>query len=368
MNIDELLEKDLSLLSREELLKIKEHCEEQAGIFDASQMAEKIAINALYGALSNQYFILFNIEIAKGITSNSRFYINLLGNYLNNYMKSVDGSNGEYLIYIDTDSNYLKFPEKIMSQISSSPMSEKVDFLSNWIEDKIQPEINSTSSKLGEIFNALSANKISAKREAISDVAVFLSKKKYFMSVRDSEGVRYPDDNPYIKKMGIEIIRSSTPAFSKKHLSDSIKTILFKNESELKTWLSDIRNYYKSADLMDIAKVSSISSANYNLGVDKSIPINSRAFLVTNNYINNLKSNEFQPLELGEKVRMLYLKTPNPLKSNIFAFNNEKFARLFLEYIDYDTNFEKFFMSPLEIMTTPLKFKIRKSTEELEVW
>ena len=41
---------------------------------------------------------------------------------------------------------------------------------------------------------------------------------------------------------------------------------------------------------------------------------------------------------------------------------------LFKDYIDYDLNFEKFFLKPLEIMTGPLKFNVHKNTEALELW
>lgn len=263
------------------------------------------------------------------------------------------------------NSCYVQVPPKICEKLPKDPQLA-TDIIDKFIETKIQPIINSSSQELGSIFNALDASRISAKREAIASSAVFVAKKRYFMKVIDSEGVRFSE--PYLKTMGIDIVRSSTPAFSKKYLKKSVNIILESTEEELKEWLKNIRSLYLDQNLMDIAKISSVSSSKYKLGVDKSIPINSRAFLVSNHYINSLNTGEFQPLELGEKVRMLYLREPNPLKSNIFAFNNEKFANVFKDYIDWDTNFNKFFLKPLEIMTGPLNYNLHKETETLEEW
>lgn len=331
---------------------------------DVNQLTFKILINSLYGACGNKHFILYNKEIAKAITSNSRFYINLMSKNINNYLCDLCGS-GNYIKYGDTDSNYVQVPPKICEKLPKDPQLA-TDIIDKFIETKIQPVINSSSQELGSIFNALDASRISAKREAIASSAVFVAKKRYFMKVIDSEGVRFSE--PYLKTMGIDIVRSSTPAFSKKYLKKSINIILESTEEELKEWLKNVRSLYLDQNLMDIAKISSVSSSKYKLGVDKSIPINSRAFLVSNHYINSLNTGEFQPLELGEKVRMLYLREPNPLKSNIFAFNNEKFANVFKDYIDWDTNFNKFFLKPLEIMTGPLNYNLHKETETLEEW
>lgn len=331
---------------------------------DVNQLTFKILINSLYGACGNKHFILYNKEIAKAITSNSRFYINLMSKNINNYLCDLCGS-GNYIKYGDTDSNYVQVPPKICEKLPKDPQLA-TDIIDKFIETKIQPVINGSSQELGSIFNALDASRISAKREAIASSAVFVAKKRYFMKVIDSEGVRFSE--PYLKTMGIDIVRSSTPAFSKKYLKKSVNIILESTEEELKEWLKNVRSLYLGQNLMDIAKISSVSSSKYKLGVDKSIPINSRAFLVSNHYINSLNTGEFQPLELGEKVRMLYLREPNPLKSNIFAFNNEKFANVFKDYIDWDTNFNKFFLKPLEIMTGPLNYNLHKETETLEEW
>lgn len=263
------------------------------------------------------------------------------------------------------NSAYFRIPNSLIDK--SLDKNTQTDKISDWIESDIQPIINKSSEEIGELFNALDSSRISAKREAISDASVFVAKKRYFMRVLDSEFVRYTE--PHLKTMGIDIVRSTTPKFSQKYLTDSINLILDSNEATLRSWLSKVREKFMKQPLMDLAKTSSISKTNYDLKKDKAIPINSRAFLVTNQFIKSQKlDSQFQYLEPGEKLKMMYLKLPNPVNQNIFAFNDERFAQLFKPYIDWDTNFKKFFLQPLKLMVEPIGWYLDKQTESLEVW
>lgn len=253
----------------------------------------------------------------------------------------------------------------VLEAIKNLDLNSKIDYIDNYIETEIQPIINASSQELGDIFNALDASKISAKREVIAEKAIFIAKKRYIMKIWDSEGVRFAE--PHFKMMGIDLVRSSTPEFSKKYLKDSINILLDGNEQDVSNFISSVRTKFMNASLSSIAKVSSISKLNYKLD-EKSIPINARAAIVSNNYIAKHFNGRFQQLVSGEKVKMLYLIKNNPLGSNIFAFNNEDFALHFKDYIDWDTNFEKFFLSPLEIMTKPLGYNIYKQSEDLDCW
>lgn len=72
------------------------------------QMVLKILINSLYGALGNRYFKLFNVDIARAITGNTRFYIVLSKHRIPEFLRKFGESNGvkdnNYYCYSDTDS------------------------------------------------------------------------------------------------------------------------------------------------------------------------------------------------------------------------------------------------------------------------
>ena len=258
---------------------------------------------------------------------------------------------------------------------STDDNNTKADKIDDFIKTKIDPVIEENNKEFCDFVNALDSTVVKAEREVIADSAVFVAKKRYFMRVLDNEGVRY--ETPKIKRMGIEIVRSSTPSFSKKYLDDSINIILDKNNKDLLEWVKETKQLFTNQKLSEIAKTSSVSNLNYSLdkvqydqnGRKISIPINSRAALVTNRYIeqNNL-SDQFQPISPNDKIKILYMKTPNPLNSNVMAFIDNRFAEMFRQYVDFDENWDKFFLAALEIMTNPLNYDLGNQKEELDVW
>ncbi len=257
------------------------------------------------------------------------------------------------------------FVEAFENKNTGCTLEDKINFCDSFEIKIIQPLIQQCIKDFSNELNAFNQGVIGAEREIIADETVFVAKKKYFSRVRDSEGVRYPLDDPYIKVMGLEIIKSGTPTYSKKHLKDAIPMILDLTEEELKTWLQ-LREYeYQQEHLGAIASVAGVSNLDYKLG-EKGVPIGARSALVHNHYLrdNNLLE-QFAEISAGDKTKRLYLLEPNPLGSNVVAFLDDRFIQIFKEYIDYELNFEKGFKSPLNIMTKSLGWNLNKTTESL---
>jgi intein/homing endonuclease len=204
----------------------------------------------------------------------------------------------------------------------------------------------------------------------VHNCAVFTAKKKYYARVRDNEGTRYPPDSPKIKVTGLEIIKSSTPIWSKKYLKQAIPHILDKDEEDLRNWVKEIKKEFIEVDLNMIAGVGGISSIDYDLN-EKRVPIGSRAAIRYNNYIkeNNI-DDTYAPIHGGDKCKRIFLKEPNAFHSNIISYNNDSFVNEILKHncVDYDTNFEKNFINPLNLMIEPLNYNLEKETEDLTDW
>ena len=81
--------------------------------------------------------------------------------------------------------------------------------LTGFCQAKIEPFIDSSYQELATYVNAYD-QKMQMKRENIADRGIWTAKKRYILNVWDSEGVRYAQ--PKLKMMGIEAVKSSTPA------------------------------------------------------------------------------------------------------------------------------------------------------------
>ena len=63
-------------------------------------------------------------------------------------------------------------------------------------------------------------------------------------------------------------------------------------------------------------------------------------------------------IKSGDKVRLCFLKLPNPVKSDIIAFPDYWPAELGLDdYIDYEKQFQKTFIDGLQMILDAIKWK-----------
>jgi len=170
--------------------------------------------------------------------------------------------------------------------------------------------------------------------------------------------------------MGLEIIKSSTPPWSKKYLKEAIPHILDKDENDLRNWIKSIKNEFIKVNLNQIAGVGGVSRLDYKIG-DKGIPFGSRAAIMHNMYIkkHNLED-QYAPIQAGDKCKRISLQTPNVFDTEIIAYTNDSFVKEIQKHncVDYDTQFEKYFMKPLDLMVAPLNYDLEKETEELDDW
>lgn len=259
------------------------------------------------------------------------------------------------------------FMEKYQKENPGLSINEYVDWADNFEKKVVQPLIQRSIEDFANELNAYNKDVIGCEREIISDSAVFTKKKKYYARVRDSEGTRFPEDAPYIKVMGLDIIKSTTPMWSKKYLKDAIPHILDKDEQDLINWIHEIKSEFTQVDKNKIAIVGGVSSLDYNI-TDKGIPIGSRSALVHNKYIedNNLDK-KYPPIQPGDKCKKIFLITPNKFDSNIIAYTSDEFINE-IDCVDYDTQFEKGFMKPLALMVNALNYNLNKETESIDDW
>jgi len=309
--------------------------------------------------------------MARAITGNGRYYIQLMANYIEKGLQELLPSSKPYIVYGDTDSNYFfvePFVKKAFENNADASITDKVDFCDNLYNDVIDKFVQKSITDFCKEYNAYNQAVIGSAREIISDKAIWTAKKKYIARVFDSEGVRYSE--PKIKVMGLDLIRSGTPPFVKKKLKESIDIILDSNESTMTDWKDKSFQEYMKQPLNDISKIQGVSSIDYVQG-QKGIPIGARSAMKHNAFIkkNNLE-NEIQIIQAGDKIHQMYLKEPNIFGSNIIAWTSDNFIKHIEEAncVNYELCFEKYFLAPLQLMTDALKWNITKTTQDLDDW
>lgn len=259
------------------------------------------------------------------------------------------------------------FMEKYIFDHPNESMDDYVTAADNFEQEYIKPIVDKSIEDFAKELNAYNPEVIGASREIIADRGVFTDKKKaYYARVRDDEGTRMPEDEPYIKVMGMDVVKSGTPAWSKKKLKEAIPKILDSSEKELKEWLASIKHEYTQVPLHQIANMGGVNNLDYKLGQGR-VPIGSRTAIVYNNY---LKDNDldgiYEPVMVGDKSKRLQLLLPNKFKSDVIAFMPDNFVNeIPRESVNYDLQYEKTFMKMLHHMTRCLDYKIFQETQSL---
>lgn len=242
-NFDEIVD-TLPTLSAKELDSLLMDAWMLSNQYGAKSITQKTFMNSIYGATSNAWYPLCNVNSAADITGEGRFYIRYAANGINNWFtntwhvsdklhellrayvfKHKDGSVEydmsahfsdvsevaklppvDYVLYIDTDSIYVEFDECIKS---IGYTGEPVYFIRALNELALAPLFNQI---LGDkVKQRNGENFLKFDLENISAVAFFSAKKKYLCALAWEESNNKVYDNPaaHLKGKGIELAQNS---------------------------------------------------------------------------------------------------------------------------------------------------------------
>lgn len=303
--------------------------------------------------------------MAEGITTSGqlsiRWMANKLNAFLNKTLKTVDE---DFVVAIDTDSIYLKLEALIEKVCADKDTDGKIKYMDRICEEVIQPFIDQGYTELADYMNAY-AQKMVMKREVLADKAIWTAKKRYVINVHNSEGVQYA--KPKVKVMGLEMVKSSTPAVIRDQLHDSLQVILHGSESDLHRYVREFKAKFEKMPVEEIAFPRSCNGIKQYAGspiYTKGTPIQVRAGLLFNHHCKRHGiENKYQPIRDGDKIKFVYLRTPNPIHEDVIAFTTELPKELGLHaYIDYDKQFEKVFLDALQIVIEPLGWKTQEES------
>lgn len=371
---DRTIYKKKMLAAKQEYEKKKtKELEKEIARCNNIQMARKIQLNSAYGAIGNQYFRYYKLANAEAITLSGQVSIRWIENKMNAYLnKILKTSEVDYVIASDTDSIYLNMGPLVETIFKGREKTTEgiVTFLDKVCKVELEKYIEGCYQELAEYVNAYD-QKMQMKRENIAERGIWTAKKRYILNVWDSEGVRY--EEPKLKMMGIEAVKSSTPAPCRKMIKDGLKLMMSGTEDDVINFIDKCREEFKSLPPEQIAFPRTASDVRKYQSPSTiyahKTPIHIRGALLFNHYVKEKKlTNKYSLISNGEKIKFVYLKKPNIIQENIISFIQDFPKELGLDkYIDYELQFEKSFVEPLKSILDAIGWNVEK-TVNLELF
>ena len=365
---DRTIYKKKMLAAKQEYEKKKtKELEKEIARCNNIQMARKIQLNSAYGAIGNQYFRYYKLANAEAITLSGQVSIRWIETKMNQYLNKVLKTEGtDYVIAADTDSIYLNMGPFVDAVFKGREKTTQdiVSFLDKVCQVELEKYIEGSYQELANYVNAYD-QKMQMKRENIAERGIWTAKKRYILNVWNSEGVQY--NEPKLKMMGIEAVKSSTPAPCRQMIKDALKLMMSATEDEVIEYIDKCRKEFKTLPPEQISFPRTASDVKKyqcrNSIYIKGTPIHVRGALLFNHYITSKKlTNKYSLIQNGEKIKFCYLKEPNTMRENVISFIQDFPRELDLDkYIDYNLQFEKSFIEPLKTILDAIGWSVEKT-------
>jgi len=351
---------------------------------NALQTALKLILNGSYGAFATQYFILFNNQVAGTITAEGRQLTKTMSSVNEDYWYNqwhLDTDTHEKLgitalglkvnkipdsesvsVYGDTDSIFVSFHPAMKSiegfdKLGLGPL----EFIHLFDKVHTADFFKSELDKHAETYGVKNVQDF--ELEKISESIINIAKKKYIQNIVWEDGIDY-DSLSYLQPKGVELVRSSTPLFAREKIPKVIKYLFSKpNTFNIKELLSIIKDIRKEFELADVDSISMQSSCNkYKEKViddkNKLTFVSGAHFAVKaaahHNFLLHKDKdlqNKYEFVGSGDKIKYYYC---NDVEKPIFAFKRGEFPIEFAPEVDYDTQFAKAILSPINSVIEPL--------------
>jgi len=315
--------------------------------------------------LINKYFRWFDVRMGESITLSGQFLIQVAERELNKWMNKVVGTTGvDYIIAIDTDSNYISCQALVDKFFPDKSREEVIDILDKIANEQIEKVLENGFEEAKDYLHAYE-QKMVMEREAIASNAFWTAKKRYAMCVWDMEGVRMPPEKPKIKIQGLEAIRSSTPHFCRGALLDLIQKTLLEDEEDVQKFVLDFKNKFMEAPYQEIAMPRSMNLLKkYAVGdtFRKGCPPHVRGAIRFNHMLKVMKlENTWEEVKEGEKGKFLYLREPNRFGCDTISFVTSIPDDFEIDkYIDREKMFEKVVLDAADNIFQPLGWSVEK--------
>lgn len=341
---------------------------------NTKQLVVKILINSAYGYTGNKKAPIGDDDIAASVTLTGQSVIKQAGDLIQKYLKTQYNITDKQAledswIYSDTDSCYFTLQS----------IQHILDIKGNVIPQAFYNEVNNIEKYLNKAINKWACIKLKTidprfifKRECISDAGIFLQKKRYVMRVLDDENIKC---NKF-KYVGVEVVRTTMPNAIKPYAKKIIETFLLtQSQQETNSVLNEAYEKMKTLNPEEMAFVMGVNGYEKyaqqcnDFNLPKRMPIHVKAAYHYNLLLNKLGiSNKYEAISSGDKVRYMYVTSPNKYNLSCIGFKYEypaEFNEIFTP--DYEKMFSSILYNSIGRFYDNVGWVIRKPTENVKV-
>ena len=360
---------DFSSLPSDELKKKIDELIDLKNELKNEEQAVKLTMNSIYGAVGNAYFVCFNPDVAEAVTLQGQDMIKFSEKIVNRYFQEYWHEDKELheelgltqvkkihkplVIYSDTDSNYVAFGELVNS---CDWKGDGKDLILKINEIRFKNYLKNCFEIYAKKWGT--DNRQDFELETLAQNGIFLGKKKYVTNLIYEDGVHI-EPLSRLKITGVEMIKGGTPPFVREKLNYLTKFIFSKGKDfDIREFVSELKKIKKDFKLQEPRNISAaISINNYEkfiindmtaLEVAKGCPIHVRASGYHNYLLNNSKfKDKYALIRSSDKINFYFVKIKKSTDNNVFGFLQGTFPHEFAPPIDYDEQFTKTILDPI---------------------
>lgn len=357
--------------------KAKEFAEagntEQYEFYNGRQGVQKILLNSAYGVLGLEVFRFYNKDNAEAVTITGQDIIKTTNKAINQYYKKVLEKDGDYVVYVDTDSAFasaVPIIEKTMPEVDLKDEKQMTEAILKVASD-VQSFVNKFYDVMAKRFFNIDKHRFDIKQEVISKSSFWLAKKRYCQLIINKAGL--PVDELEIK--GIDVVRTGFPAVFRKFMKQFIVDVLKKvDQRKIDDDIVKFLEEINTLSVIELAKNTSVKfisldkTKNYNpkerkpFQTMKGTPAQVKAALMYNDLIEKWGlTKHVQPIFNGQKIKWVYIRD-NEYGIDALAMkadgNDPKEMLEFIEkYIDRKAMYEQELKSKLNDFYAILKWE-----------
>lgn len=282
-------------------------------------------------------------------------------------------SNKNYILLVDTDSNYVDVSDIILHRYDSIDLNDEDQVLPKIrdIAKELEDELNNwyESEFTYEHFNTTN-NKLNIKSETIGKSLYISAKKQYAQLILEREGVKLSGEDRFQMK-GLDFLKSNVAIIYKDFGKDLIRSILLgSTKKDIDKKILDFREKFKQLPLIDVCKPTGISK--YKEYIKRSprsgdiftellpkCPINTKAAIYYNDLLRFKQlDKKYSIIQIGDKMLWMALGK-NPYNIEVLGFPRYEPCPEIIEYIET-------YMDKENMFTRSIKEKVQKIYDNLQ--